>query len=296
VVLKARAEVILSGGAINTPQLLHLSGIGPGALLQDMGIPVVMANANVGSHYSDHHGINYTWEMNVPTYNDLLRPWWGKLLVGAQYLLTQGGPLAKSINHGGGFFRTRPDLPRPNMQLYMQAFSTLIPRNGERPLLTPDPFPGLSIGLSNCRPTSRGHIRAISPDPFQHPEIVANAFSTQHDVDEMLLAVKYLRTIAAQPSFARWIEEELRPGPEVQSDDAMIADFRQRSGTVYHPSCTCRMGAEGESVLDANLRVRGVDGLRVCDASAFPNLIAGNTNAPSMMLGWRGAEIILKDA
>lgn len=290
--LKAR-EVILSGGAINSPQLLQLSGIGPGSLLQQMGLPVVLDNPNVGAHLTDHQGINYTWKMKVATYNGILRPWWGKAFVGLQYLLTQGGPLAKSINHAGGFFRTSADEPRPNMQLYMQAFSTLIPRDGERPLFTPDPFQGLSIGLSNCRPTSRGHVRLRSPDPMLHPEIVANAYSTQHDVDEMLLAVKFLRKIAAQPSFARWIEEELRPGRDVQMDEAMIADFRARSGTVYHPSCTCRMGEEGASVLDEKLRVRGVDGLRVCDASAFPNLIAGNTNAPSMMLGWRGAEIIL---
>jgi choline dehydrogenase len=113
----------------------------------------------------------------------------------------------------------------------------------------------------------------------------------------MLLAVKFLRKIASQPSFSRWIEEELRPGPQVHSDDDLIADFRSRSGTVYHPSCTCRMGADpATSVLDARLRVRGVQGLRVCDASAFPNLIAGNTNAPAMMMGWRGAELILEDA
>ena len=289
-------EVILAGGAINSPQLLQLSGIGPGELLQSLGLPVLVDNPNVGAHLTDHQGINYTWRMNVATYNGILRPWWGKALVGLQYLLTRGGPLAKSINHAGGFFRTGLDQPRPNMQLYMQAFSTLLPRAGERPLLTPDPFPGLSLGLSNCRPTSRGHIKLKSPDPFQHPEIVANAYSTEHDVQEMLLAVKFLRKIATQPSFARWVAEELRPGPDVQTDDALIADFRARSGTVYHPSCTCRMGAEGASVLDERLQVRGVTGLRVCDASAFPNLIAGNTNGPAMMMGWRGAQIILEDA
>ena len=291
--LKAR-EVILSGGAINSPQLLQLSGIGPGAALQGLGLPVLVDNAHVGANLNDHQGINYTWRMNVATYNGILRPWWGKAFVGLQYLLTRGGPLAKSINHAGGFFRTSAAEPRPNMQLYFQAFSTLIPRNGERPLLTPDPFAGLSIGLSNCRPTSRGQVRIHTPDPMQHPTITGNAFSTQHDVDEMLLAVKYLRTIAAQLRFSRWVEEELRPGPAVHSDEALIDDFRQRSGTVYHPSCTCRMGAEGGSVLDEKLRVRGVEGLRVCDASAFPNLVAGNTNGPAMMLGWRGAEIILR--
>ena len=295
--LRAKAEVILSGGAINSPQLLQLSGIGPAGLLQGLGIPVVRDNPNVGDHLSDHQGINYTWRMKVPTYNDELRPWWGKLVAGMKYVLAGAGPLAKSINHAGGFFRTSADLPRPNMQLYMQAFSTLIPREGERPLLTPDPFPGMSIGLSNCRPSSKGHIRLRTADPFEHPVITANAFSTEHDVQEMLAAVKYLRHLAAQPALARLIAEELRPGPEVQTDEAIIADFRARSGTVYHPSCTCRMGPDpATSVVDARLRVHGVAGLRVVDASAFPNLIAGNTNAPSMLMGWKGAEMILADA
>ncbi|MCU0816825.1 MAG: GMC family oxidoreductase N-terminal domain-containing protein [Cypionkella sp.] len=294
-ILRARAEVILCGGAINSPQLLQLSGIGPGALLQGLGLPVLHDNPNVGAHLNDHQGINYTWEMTVPTYNDELRPWWGKLIAGMKYLLAGTGPLAKSINHGGGFFRTSPDLDRPNMQLYMQAFSTLIPREGERPVLDPDPWSGLSLGLSNCRPTSRGHIRITSPDPMAHPAITANAFSTDHDVQEMLAAVKFLRHIAAQPAMARLIKRELRPGPEVTTDEALIADFRARSGTVYHPSCTARMGRDpATSVLDADCRVRGTTGLRVIDASSFPNLIAGNTNAPAILMGWMGAERVLR--
>lgn len=296
-VLRARGEVILSGGAINSPQLLQLSGIGPGGVLQAHGVPVLVDNPNVGAHLSDHQGINYTWSMTVPTYNDVLRPWWGKALAGAQYFLGGRGPLAKSINHAGGFFRTDAGQARPNMQLYMQAFSTLIPRDGERPILSPDPWSGLSIGLSNCRPTSRGEIRIASADPLAHPVIRANAFSTQNDVDEMLAAVKFLRKIAAQPAMARLIREELRPGPSVQSDEELIADFRARSGTVYHPSCTCRMGQDpATSVLDARLKVRGVAGLRVIDASSFPNIIAGNTNAPAILTGWKGAEMVLEDA
>ena len=296
-VLRARGEVIVSGGAINSPQLLQLSGIGPGALLQEMGLSVRVDNPQVGRNLSDHQGINYTWSMKVPTYNDVLRPWWGKALAALQYVAGGRGPLAKSINHAGGFFRTDPGQPRPNMQLYMQAFSTLIPREGERPILSPDPWSGLSIGLSNCRPTSRGEIRIGSPDPMAHPVIVANAFSTQNDVDEMLAAVKFLRRIAGQPTMARLIREELRPGPEVTTDEDLIADFRARSGTVYHPSCTCRMGADAAtSVLDARLRVRGVGGLRVIDASSFPNLIAGNTNAPAILMGWKGAALVLEDA
>jgi choline dehydrogenase len=241
-------------------------------------------------------GINYTYRMKVPTLNDELRPWWGKLRAGMRYVMSRSGPLSLSVNQGGGFFRSSPTHARPNMQLYMQAFSTLIPKAGERPLLTPDPFSGFSLGLSNCRPSSRGFIEIQSADPLQHPRIVANAYSTDEDISEMLDAVKFLRKIAAQKPLAEVIAEELRPGPACVTDDELIADIRQRSGTVYHPSCTCRMGQDARtSVVDPHLRVHGVENLRVCDASVFPDLIAGNTNAPAMMVGWRGAEIILGD-
>lgn len=290
------AEVILSGGAINTPQMLMLSGIGPGAHLQKMGLGVVLDQPNVGAHLNDHQGINYTWRMKVPTLNQQLRPWWGKALAGARYLLGGRGPLAASINHAGGFFRTSPSMTRPNMQLYMQAFSTLIPRDGERPVLSPDPFAGLSLGLSNCRPSSRGQVRLATADPFAPPSITANAFSTDEDVAEMLDAVKMLRKIAAQPAMASVIEAELRPGPEIREDADLIDDFRSRSGTVFHPSCTARMAARAtEGVVDNRLRVHGIAGLRVCDAAAFPTLIGGNTNAPAILMGWIGADLIARD-
>ena len=292
----AAREVIVAGGAINSVQLLQLSGIGPAKVLQRHCIDVRLDNANVGAHLQDHVGINYTYRMKVPTLNDELRPWWGKLRVGMRYLMSRGGPLSLSVNQGGGFFRTSPKHKRPNMQLYMQAFSTLIPKAGERPLLTPDPFSGFSLGLSNCRPSSRGFVEIQSNNPLQHPRIVANAYSTKEDISEMLDAVKFLRKIAAQKPLAEVIAEELRPGPACVTDDELIFDIRQRSGTVYHPSCTCRMGRDAKnSVVDSHLRVHGIEKLRVCDASVFPSLIAGNTNAPAMMVGWRGAEIILND-
>ena len=292
----AGREVILSGGAINSVQLLQLSGIGPAKVLQKHGIDVRLDNPNVGAHLQDHVGINYTYRMKVPTLNDELRPWWGKLRAGIRYLMSRSGPLSLSVNQGGGFFRSSPRHKRPNMQLYMQAFSTLVPKAGERPLLTPDPFSGFSLGLSNCRPSSRGFIEIKSADPLQHPRIVANAYSTDEDISEMLDAVKFLRRIAAQKPLAEVIAEELRPGAAFVTDDDLIADIRQRSGTVYHPSCTCRMGPDPKtSVVDPHLRLHGIQNLRVCDASVFPNLIAGNTNAPAMMVGWRGAEIILND-
>ncbi|BCG86364.1 choline dehydrogenase [Mesorhizobium sp. 113-3-9] len=293
---RAGREVILSAGSINSPQLMQLSGIGPAALLKGLGIPVVHANENVGANLQDHVGINYTFKGNVPTLNQILRPWWGKLLVGMQYILTRSGPLSLSMNHGGGFFRTDPAFTRPNMQLYFQAFSTVIPKSGERPILTPDPWPGFSIGLSNCRPSSRGEIMIRSSNPLEYPRIVANAYSTNADVDEMLAAVKFVRKIASMPAMAEIIREEVLPGPSIQSDADLITDFRKRSGTVYHPVSTCRMGPDpSRSVVDPRLKVHGLEGLRVIDASIFPDNITGNTNAASVMTGWKGAELVLED-
>lgn len=293
----AGREVILSGGAINSPQLLQLSGVGPAQHLKSLGIDIVHANAHVGRNLQDHLGINYTFKGREPTLNQLLRPWWGKLYVGLQYLLLRSGPLSMSMNSAGGFFRTDAGQPRPNMQLYFQAFSTVIPKPGERPILTPDPWPGFSIGLSNCRPTSRGEIMIRSANPRDYPKIVANAYSTETDVAEMLAAVKFVRRIANQPAIKEIIVEEILPGPSITSDADLIQDFRKRSGTVYHPVSTCRMGPDPQtSVVDSRLRVHGMQGLRVVDASIFPNNISGNTNAPSIMTGWKGAEMILEDA
>jgi choline dehydrogenase len=289
-------EVILSAGAINSPQLLQLSGVGPGNHLGGLGIEIVHANENVGRNLEDHVGINYTFKGRTATLNQILRPWWGKALVGARYLLTRSGPLSLSMNNAGGFFRTDASQTRPNMQLYFQAFSTVIPKSGERPILSPDPWPGFSIGLSNCRPTSRGEIMIRSHNPREYPRITANALSTDHDVAEMLAAVKFVRRIAAQPAMAEFIVEEIVPGPSITSDVDLIQDFRKRSGTVYHPVSTCRMGPDPQnSVVDPRLRVHGLDALRIIDASIFPDNISGNTNAPSIMTGWKGAELVLED-
>jgi choline dehydrogenase len=294
---RAGREVIVAAGSVGSPQLLQLSGIGPGGLLQGLGIPVLVENANVGAHLQDHLGINYTWKGRIPTLNQILRPWWGKLLVGMQYLLLRTGPLSMSMNQGGGFFRTDPAHARPNMQLYFQVFSTVIPKAGERPILTPDPWPGFSIGLSNCRPESRGEIMIRSADPLQQPRISPNAYSTEGDVNEMLAAVKFLRRIASMPALAEIIEEEVLPGPSITSDPDMILDFRKRSGTVYHPVSTCRMGPDPtQAVVDPRLKVHAIDGLRVIDASIFPANISGNTNAASIVTGWKGADLVLEDA
>ncbi len=292
--ITARREVILSAGAIGSPQILQLSGVGPGDLLQRLGIAPVLENPNVGRHLQDHVGINYVYRSRVPTLNQQLGTWPGKLLAGADFVLRGRGPLALSLNQGGGFVRTRPELDRANVQLYFQAISTFAAKSGTRPLTGPDPFPGFAIGLSNCVTTSRGEIMAASPDPFQQPSIRPNSLSTNSDIQDVLDGLHLLRRIAAQPTMAEVIERELAPGPRITSDDAMIDDFRARCGTVYHPSCTCRMGPDAETaVVDAQLRVHGLDGLRVVDASIFPQLISGNTNAPTMMVASKAADMIL---
>jgi choline dehydrogenase len=294
--VKALREVILCGGSVNTPQLLQLSGVGPAALLKGHGIEVVFDNPHVGQNLTDHQGINYSYEANAPTMNQMLRPWWGKAWAGLQYLALKSGPLSISMNHAGGFFRTSAKHKTPNMQLYFQAFSTLKPKPGERPILTPDPFPGFSIGLSNCRPTSRGSINIKSADPSVHPTIAANVFSTENDVEEMLEAVKFIRKIAGQPAMRAIIAKEALPGPAVKSDADIILDFRRRSGTVYHPVSTCRMGVDPrKSVVDPALKVHGILGMRIADCSAFADIVSGNTNAAAMMVGAKAADLILAD-
>jgi len=294
--VRAGREVILSGGSVNSPQLLQLSGIGPAAHLAGLGIDVRGDNKNVGANLEDHIGINYTYRANRPTLNQELRPWWGKLAAGMRYILLRSGPLSASLNQAGGFFRTDPGQSRPNMQLYFQAFSTVIPRLGERPILTPDPWPGFSIGLSNCRPKSRGEITIRSADPMAPPKIVAHALSHPDDVQEMLEAGKFIRRMAATRPIADAIVEELLPGARVVDDHALIDDFRRRSGTVYHPVATCRMGPDPfTSVVDSRLRVHGFSGLRVADCSVFPAIITGNTNAAAIATGWRAAGMVMED-
>ena len=294
--LMAAREVILAAGAVNTPHLLQLSGIGRGEDQQAAGLPVHVESPAVGHYLQDHLGINYSYRAHGESLNALLRSWWGKLSVGTDFLLRGRGPLSLSLNQGGGFVKSRPDLDRPNIQLYLQAISTMTGKTGTRPLLTPDPFPGFNLGLSSCRPTSRGTILARSPDPTVPPAIRANAFGTEEDRRDMLEGVKLIRRLAAQPALAEIIDEELAPGPSVTSDEALMADASRRSGTVYHPCGTARMGPDPKTaVVDHRLRVHGIDRLRIADASVFPAVISGNTNAAAIMVGYRAGGMILED-
>ncbi len=293
----AAREVIVCAGAVNSPLLLQASGVGAAPLLQMLGIGVVLHQPAVGQHLQDHLCIDHLYRSRVATLNDELRPWWGKLRVGLRYLATRRGPLALSVNQGGGFVRSRPGLARPDLQLYFSPLSYTRALPGKRALMSPDTFPGFLLSAQPCRPTSRGHVRLRSADPHAAPIIVPNSLATEHDVDAMLDATRFLRRLAATPALAQVIAAELEPGPQARTDDELLADIRQRASSVFHPVSTCRMGSDPAlNVVDARLKVHGIAGLRIIDASVFPTLTSGNTNAPTIMVGEKGAELVLADA
>jgi choline dehydrogenase len=290
---RARREVILSAGAINSPQLLQLSGIGDPALLAPLGIPVVRAAPAVGQGLQDHLAVSYFYRSRVPTLNNLLSPLWGKAWAGIRYVLTRRGPLAMSVNQAGAFLRSRPELERPNLHIYFNPISYTTTRGPRRKLMNPDPFPAFLMSFNTCRPTSRGSVAIRSADPLAAPAIRTNYLSTPEDVADVYDGARILRRIAAAPQLAAVIEREYQPGPEVQADADVLADFRARAGSVYHASCTCAMGPDpAQAVVDAQLRVHGVGRLRVVDTSVFPSVTSGNTNAPTIMVAERAADLI----
>jgi choline dehydrogenase len=288
--------VILCGGAINSPQLLQLSGIGPGAVLQRHGIEVRQDAPEVGRNLRDHLGADNLYRAKVPSLNQQLGPWLGKVRAGLQYLLTRRGPRSLSLNQGGGFTRVMPDAARPDLQLYFSPVSYTRAPPGTRPLMSPDPFPGFLLGFNPAKPTSKGFLEIRSPDPFETPKLHGNYLDTNYDLAVMLACVRLMRRIAETPALSTVIDAELSPGPGIETDDEIIAFLREKSWTVFHQCGTCRMGQDADAVVDPRLRVRGVEGLRVADASIFPTIPTGNTNAPAIMVGERAADLIRQDA
>jgi choline dehydrogenase len=293
---RARGEIILSAGSVNSPQLLQLSGIGPAKLLKAHGIDPLCDSAAVGANLQDHLCYDHVYRSRQPTLNNALYPWWGKLWAGLRYALFRNGPLSLSINQAGGFFRSRPELARPNLQLYFSPLSYEMTPAGTRALMKPDPFSGFSMSVSPCRPTSRGHLEIRSANPLDPPAIYPNYLSTSHDIMELLAGARFLRRLAATEALSAVIAEELKPGPTTTGDNALIDDIRARSYSVFHPAGTCRMGPDPASaVVDATLRVHGVRELRVIDASIFPTVPSGNINGPCIMVGAKGADLVLKN-
>jgi choline dehydrogenase len=296
---QARREVILSAGAINSPQLLELSGVGDGGLLRRFDIPLVADSPAVGRGLQDHLGVSYFYRSKVPTLNDQLAPFMGKVRAALIYVLAgRRGPLSMSVNQAGAFLRSHAGLARPNMHIYFNPASYSTTTLGaRRRLLNPDPYPGFLMSFNTCRPTSRGTVHIRSTEPRQSPAITLNSLTTEADLQDVFAGARLLRRIAASEPLASIVASEREPGSAVRSDEAVLADFRQRAGSVFHDCGTCAMGPDPRiAVVDAQLRVHGVTALRVADAAIFPNITSGNTNAAVIMVGEKAADLILQDS
>jgi choline dehydrogenase len=292
--VNATKEIILSAGAVNSPQLLQLSGVGPKEVLQQAGVVQVHESPAVGQHLQDHLGHSYFYRANQPTLNQQLRPWWGKLWQGMRYVLTRSGPLSLSVNQAGGFVHTRKGLDRPNIQLYFAPLSYTKAPVGERPMMNPDPFPAYLLGISNCRVKSEGAINIASNDPRVAPKIEPNYLTHKDEVQDLLEGVKLIRKLAQTAQLQAITLDEMSPGIDCKTDAQLIEDIRNNADTVFHPCGTCRMGPDPHNnVVDNELKVHGLEGLRVVDASIFPNVVCGNINAATIMVGEKAADLIL---
>ena len=284
-------EVILAGGAFNSPQLLQLSGVGPGERLQRLGIPVVLDSPDVGECLQDHLYVRTFWRCNRPiTINDDLASVWRTIGVGLRYLLQRRGPLTVSAGWAAAFARTRAELARPDAQFYFINFS-VAKRGGVL-----DRFSGFTCSMSQLQAESRGWVRLRSADPREAPAIHYNYLSSEREQRTMVDGLKLLRRIVQTPPLSAYVAEERVPGKQVRTDDEWLAFCRATAETVYHPTSTCRMGVDARSVVDERLRVRGVAGLRVIDASVMPSVISGNTNASVVAIAEKGAALALEDA
>ena len=291
---RANGEVIVSGGVFNSPQLLQLSGVGPGALLQEMDIPVIHDLPAVGSHLQDHFYVRLAYRCTKPiTMNELANSTPRKVLAMAQYMLFRAGPLAANGVTAGAFARSDPRLERPDLQFNFSPYS-YASRDARGAVA--HPFPGFSLSAVHLRPDSRGSVRIKSPDPLAPPAIRFNFLETQSDLQALTAGMRLARKFARQPALAPYVAAELLPGPAVNTDAEFEANIRMNANSNLHPVGTCRMGPDGGSVVDPRLRVHGIGRLRVADASIMPTVPAGNTNAPSIMIGEKAADMILEDA
>ena len=291
--VSADREVIVCAGSVNTPQLLQLSGIGPGQILAERGIAPILDNPAVGGNLQDHLAVVYSFKASRPTLNDELHSVLGRAIAGVRYLLTRRGPLSLSVNQFGGFARADPGAVRPDVQLY---FNPVTYQTGDatRTRIELDPFPGFYLCFQPTRPTSTGRIDIASRDFRTPPRIAPNYLATDKDVEDVKHGGRLMQSIARTRAFRSLIREPLAPDLTRMSDSDLVADFRARAATVYHPVSTCRMGRSiGDSVVDSALRVHGMERLRVVDASVFPTVTSANTNAPTLMVAQKGADLIM---
>jgi len=291
-VLRAGRDVVLSGGSINSPQLLQISGVGDPDWLAGIGVAVHHALPGVGRNFRDHYATRVSARVKgTGSLNERAR---GLRLVGEvlRYALFRKGLLTASPSHAGGYMKTREGLETPDMQLYFAPASYAAGAYGTSDL---DPLPGMTLGCSQLRPDSIGHLRAVSADPLVKPEIQPNYLAAQTDRDALLAAMKYLRRLLQTRPLADFVDHENFPGPDVQSDDEWMAHARATGSTTYHPVGSCKLGTDPMAVVDpATMKVIGLEGLRVADASVMPTMVSGNTYAATNMIAEKGSDLILQ--
>jgi choline dehydrogenase len=291
---RARLEVLLCAGALQTPQLLQISGVGPAGLLRGFDIPLVHELPGVGENLQDHLQARVIYECARPiTTNDDLVSFWRTLGMGIDYLFTRDGPMAVGINQGGIFARACPDATTPDVQFHIATLSSDMAGSPTHA------FSGFTMSVCQLRPQSRGWVRIRSGDPLTAPAMQANYLSTQADRETLIAGIRLARRLAATGALSPYVKSEYRPGPAVESDADLLEFARNTGGTIFHPSGTCKMGDAARdpmAVVDPELRVHGVDGVRVVDCSIMPTLTSGNTNVPVIMIAEKAADLILRDA
>jgi choline dehydrogenase len=288
---RARKEILVSSGAYNSPQLLQLSGVGPAELLKSHGIDVVLDAPGVGNDLQDHLQVRIVMKCPQPvTLNDVVRHPVRKAMAGLQYAALRKGPLTIAAGTSGAFFKTSPRLASPDIQIHFIPFST--DKMGEKL----HPFSAFSASVCQLRPESRGSLKIKSADPSVPPAIRINYLATETDRAAFIDGMRILRKILAAPALKPYCTEEVYPGATITSDEALLDFCRKTGSTVYHPTSTCRMGSDPLAVVDQRLKVRGIEGLRVVDASVMPDLMSGNTNAPTIMIAEKASDMILEDA
>jgi choline dehydrogenase len=288
---RARKEILVSSGAYNSPQLLQLSGVGPAELLRRHGLDVVLDAPGVGQDLQDHMQVRVVMRCAERiTLNDIVNHPLRRILAGARYAAFRKGPLTIAAGTSGAFFKSNPRLATPDIQIHFLPFST--DKMGEKL----HSFSGFTASVCQLRPESRGSLRIRSADPAAPPEIRINYLSTEVDRTANVEGLKILRKILQAPALSRYVVEEVDPGAKVSTDAELLNFCRQRGTTVYHPTSTCRMGNDALAVVDQRLRVRGIEGLRVVDASVMPDLVSGNTNAAVIMIAEKASDMILQDA
>ncbi len=286
---RANAEVVLAAGAIGSPQILQSSGIGPRDLLEKVGVPTVLDLPGVGQNLQDHLQVRLVFKTRERTLNDEVNSVFGRMKVGLQYALFRTGPLTLAASQVVIFTRSGPLVDRPDIQFHMQPLSADKPGEGAHP------FSAFTVAVCQLRPYSRGRVEIQSADPLQYPRIFANYLADERDHPIVIGGIKVARRIAQAPSLASHILSEFVPGSRYQTDAELLEAARLNSQSIYHPVGTCKMGSDSMAVVDDRLRVRGVQGLRVVDASIMPEIVSGNTNAPTIMIAEKGAEMILGD-